>query len=170
MYDLELRRLQTKEDINQPYHGVWEQIPKRTARTGLAVAFRALLLEERSFSRPSPRLRAEKLFHSSVLRSPTCSRSVAWCSTSRHPAATNSRKWHGLSRESCEWRSSVTMKPATNTPRQRARLGGRPGEFQKRLRFRSCRSSAQAASPRHTFSTDFTLKSLAGIHNPLASI
>src|ERR1035438_5617815 len=97
MYDLELRRLQTKEDINQPYHGVWEQIPKRTARTGLAVAFRALLLEERSFSRPSPRLRAEKRFRASVLRSPMCSRSVAWCSTSRHLAATNSRKWHGLS-------------------------------------------------------------------------
>ena len=50
-----------------------------TACGGLAVALRALLLEERRFSRPSPRLRAEKRFHSSVLRSPTCSRSVAWC-------------------------------------------------------------------------------------------
>lgn len=36
MYDLELRRLQTTEDIYQPYHGVWEQIPKRTARTTVA--------------------------------------------------------------------------------------------------------------------------------------
>ena len=102
------RRLQTTEDINQPYHGVWEQIPKRTARTtvpvrigescrGLAVALRAFLLEERSFSQPSPRPRAEKRFHSSILRSPTCSRSVAWCSTSRHPAATNSRKRYAMS-------------------------------------------------------------------------
>ena len=37
MHDLELRRLQTTEDIDQPYHGVWEQIPKRTARTTVAV-------------------------------------------------------------------------------------------------------------------------------------
>jgi len=37
MYDLELRRLQTKEDINQPYHKVWERIPKRTTRTTVAV-------------------------------------------------------------------------------------------------------------------------------------
>lgn len=58
---LELRRLQTTEDIDQPYHGVWEQIPKRTARTtvpvrigescrGLAVALRALLLRKKFFT------------------------------------------------------------------------------------------------------------------------
>jgi len=97
-----------KEDINQPYHGVWEQIPKRKARTTVAVrigdclrwtcsCLAGIVVRKKRFSRPSLRTRAEKRFHSSVLRSPTCSRSVAWCSTSRHLAATNSRKWHGLS-------------------------------------------------------------------------
>lgn|ERR1017187_6704069 len=61
MYDLELRRPQTTEDINQPYHGVWEQIPNgrreqrwlsalATACRGLAVALRAFLLGKKFFT------------------------------------------------------------------------------------------------------------------------
>jgi len=64
------------------------------------------------------------------------------------------------------------MKPATNhiVDKERVSVVGREN-FRSGCDSGVAESSAQAASPTgHTFTADFKLVSLAGIHNPLASI